>query len=93
LPDGSTALSFDHRVIDGKDPAELAQAIAAHSNGFVLPGWEPERLQELQRLFKLYEGMDEEKLFANLEYFLTSGGTGRLRSWASGWLFIRTIRL
>ncbi len=70
LPDGSTALSFDHRVIDGKDPAELAQAIAAHSNGFVLPGWEPERLQELQRLFKLYEGMDEEKLFANLEYFL-----------------------
>src|SRR5574344_858002 len=70
LPDGSTALSFDYRVIEGKDPAELAKSIAAHSPGFVLPGWEPERLQELQRLFKPYEGMDEEKLFANLEYFL-----------------------
>jgi mannonate dehydratase len=70
LPDGSTALAFDHKVIDGKDPAELAQAIQDNSNGFVLPGWEPERLQELKRLFKLYAGMDEEKLFANLGYFL-----------------------
>jgi mannonate dehydratase len=70
LPDGSTALSFDHHVIDGQDPMELAKSIAEHSNGFVLPGWEPERLQELRRLFKLYEGMDEEALFANLGYFL-----------------------
>ena len=70
LPDGSTALSFDYRVIEGQEPMELARSIAEHSNGFVLPGWEPERLQELQRLFKLYEGMDEEKLFANLGYFL-----------------------
>jgi mannonate dehydratase len=35
-----------------------------------LPGWEPERLKELKKLFEMYTGIDEEKLFDNLQYFL-----------------------
>ena len=34
------------------------------------PGWEPERMAKLDELFKAYEGVDHEKLWANLKYFL-----------------------
>lgn len=33
-------------------------------------GWEPDRLKELKNVLKLYDGMDEEKLFKNYKYFL-----------------------
>lgn len=70
LYDGSTALAFDYHVIKGKTPEQMVAEIQANSNGYILPGWEPERLTELVRLFKAYEGMDEEKLRENLKYFL-----------------------
>lgn len=70
LRDDSTALSFDYRQIAGKEPKELVREMEENCNGFSLPGWEPERLTELSRLFEQYEDIDEEKLFAHLEYFL-----------------------
>ncbi|MBM6984794.1 MAG: mannonate dehydratase [Acidaminococcaceae bacterium] len=70
LYDGSTALAFDYHVIAGKSPRQMADEILSHSNGYVLPGWEPERLGELGRLFDAYEGMGEEDLRSNLGYFL-----------------------
>ena len=56
--------------IAGKTPQDMAREILDNSNGFVLPGWEPERLKELSHLFEQYEGMDEDGLRKNLEYFL-----------------------
>lgn len=70
LPDGSTALAFDARIIRDKDPQKLVEEMEANSNGFELPGWEQGRLKELQHLFELYKDVDEEQLFKNLEYFL-----------------------
>lgn len=70
LPDGSTALSYDERILRGLKPETLAADIEKGSNGFELPGWEKARLGELQRLFDLYKAVDEERLFENLEYFL-----------------------
>ena len=70
LYDGSTALAFDYRKIAGKSPQQMADEIQAGSHGFSLPGWEPERLTELGKLFEAYEGIDEEKLFEHLGYFL-----------------------
>ena len=70
LVDGSTALSYDYRLIVNKDPQVMAKEMETNSNGFSLPGWEPERLKELTHLFELYHDVDEEKLFHNLEYFL-----------------------
>ena len=40
------------------------------SNGFELPGWEPERMARIKELFEMYKDVDEEKLFNNLVYFL-----------------------
>lgn len=70
LYDGSTALAFDYRKIAGKNPQQMVDEIQANSHGFSLPGWEPERLVELSRLFEAYREVDEEKLFAHLGYFL-----------------------
>ena len=70
LYDGSTCLAYDYHLVAGKTPQDMAREILDNSNGFVLPGWEPERLQELSRLFEQYEGMDEDGLRKNLAYFL-----------------------
>lgn len=70
LPDGSTALSYDEQMIKDLDPQQLVDEMEKGSNGFELPGWEKERLAEIKQLFALYKDIDEEKLFANLAYFL-----------------------
>lgn len=71
-PDGSTVLSYDQEIIDQMDPDKLFGAVDAKANGFVLPGWEPERLAHIRDLFALYEGVTPEKLFDNLVYFLNA---------------------
>jgi mannonate dehydratase len=68
--DGSTVLSYDQEIIDRLDPEKMFESIDSNSNGFVLPGWEPERMARIKELFELYKDVDDEKLFANLKYFL-----------------------
>jgi mannonate dehydratase len=69
-PDGSTVMSYDQKRIDQIDPDAMFSAMNEKSNGFTLAGWEPERLGRLRELFEMYAGIDEEKLFSNLKYFL-----------------------
>lgn len=71
-PDGATVLSYDQDIIDKIDPQKMFEQIDSSSNGFVLPGWEPERLSRLKELFEMYKGVDDEKLFENLKYFLNA---------------------
>ncbi|MBO4889750.1 MAG: mannonate dehydratase [Lachnospiraceae bacterium] len=68
--DGSTVLAYTQKAIDALDPEEMFGSINADSNGAVLPGWEPERMEHIRELFDLYRDVDEEKLFDNLKYFL-----------------------
>jgi len=68
--DGATVMAYDQAVIDKIDPHDISTAMNAQSNGYALPGWEPERLEKLKELFALYSGIDEDKLFAHLKYFL-----------------------
>ncbi len=69
-PDGSTVLAYDQKVVDTIDPQTFFNQTDANSNGFVMPGWEPERLGKVKELFAAYEGVTAEKLFENLVYFL-----------------------
>ncbi|MDN7144809.1 mannonate dehydratase [Liquorilactobacillus mali] len=69
LPDGSNDLAFEHKKVEG-DPKDILKAVQEDSNGYVLPGWEPERLSEVKNLFEAYAGVDEAKLRENLKYFL-----------------------
>jgi len=73
-PDGSTVLAYNQDVIDKLDPDHMKESVEAMSNGFIMPGWEPDRLDSLKDLFELYAGIDEDTLFANLVYFLEAIG-------------------
>ncbi|QIK69296.1 mannonate dehydratase [Erysipelothrix sp. HDW6C] len=68
--DGSTVLSYDQAIIDEIDIDNIFASIDEKSNGFVLPGWEPERMEHIKELFALYSTVSEEDLFNNLVYFL-----------------------
>lgn len=69
-PDGSTVLAYSQKAIDALDPEKMFDSISGDSNGYVMPGWEPERMAKIKELFTLYRDVDEEKLFSNLKYFL-----------------------
>ncbi|MEG0127149.1 MAG: mannonate dehydratase, partial [Clostridia bacterium] len=71
-PDGATVLAYDQHKVDQINPAELFSQIDGSSNGFILPGWEPERMAHVKELFEQYKQVDTEKLFQNLVYFLNA---------------------
>lgn len=52
LPDGSTCLSYDGKQVEGKSPEDMFKEIDDHSNGYAMPGWEPERMGEIKELFE-----------------------------------------
>lgn len=70
LADGSNTLYYNEEDIKGITPQELVEKTISGSGGFSLPGWEPERLKELERVLEIYKDIDEEKLLANYKYFL-----------------------
>ncbi len=70
LEDGSTALAYDDEVIKGIDPDDMFRRIEENSGGFVLPGWEPNRKDEIKDLFEKYKGVTADKLRENYKYFL-----------------------
>ena len=69
-PDGSTVLAYNQAAVDALKPEEMFASIDSDSNGFVMPGWEPERMARVKELFEMYQDVDNEKLFATLKYFL-----------------------
>ena len=69
LEDGSTALFFEKAKVEDMDPLELVNKISSNPQ-FTMPGWEPERLNQLSELFKAYEQVTSEDLWDNLKYFL-----------------------
>ncbi|HIW33638.1 MAG TPA: mannonate dehydratase [Candidatus Paenibacillus intestinavium] len=69
LEDGSTALFFEKEKVANLTPHELV-AYFQSSSTFQLPGWEPERLEQLSTTLEAYQAVDEEKLWSNLAYFL-----------------------
>ena len=48
--DGSTALFYEKSKVDDIDPMELINKIAGNTD-FTMPGWEPERLENITNLF------------------------------------------
>ena len=89
-PDGSTVFAYDEEIVRSIDPLTLFDHTTASSEGFLMPGWEPERLANIKDLFEAYKEVDEKTLFDNLVYFLK-----RIRpvarSMTSRWRFIPTI--
>ncbi|WP_059105350.1 mannonate dehydratase [Shouchella shacheensis] len=68
MEDGSTALFYEKSKVDSMDPQELIKQTTG--SAFTMPGWEPERLKDIERSLEAYKGMSEEELWNNLQYFL-----------------------
>ena len=69
LPDGSTALFYEKNKVEQLAPQELIETFLSDKE-LTMPGWEPEKMERIKDLFAAYEGMSEDQLWKNLEYFL-----------------------
>ena len=69
-PDGSTVMAYNQAAVDAIDPEKMFDSMSGEANGARLAGWEPERMAHIHELFEMYKGIDNDKLFANLVYFL-----------------------
>ncbi|MCC8016517.1 MAG: mannonate dehydratase, partial [Clostridiales bacterium] len=70
LPDGSTCLCYDGKQVEGKSPEDMFRETDNNSNGYAMPGWEPERMGEIKELFEKYKNITADDLWNNLKYFL-----------------------
>lgn len=70
LPDGSNALFFEKAMTIDVDVKEVFDRITEGAKGMTMPGFEPEKRAIIEQLFEEYQGMTEEKMFANAKYFL-----------------------
>ncbi len=68
--DGSNSLYFDEKELGNMGPLEIVKKTAEDSRGFSLPGWEPQRLAELETTLKRYESITADMLRQNFKYFL-----------------------
>ena len=69
LPDGSNALFYEKAKAECSFSQMIAR-ILENSGSYTMPGWEPERLKNIEALFEAYRDVDEEKLTENCAYFL-----------------------
>lgn len=69
LPDGSYAMAYDQSVVDGSFE-EVMERVASKADGFLLPGWEIERMAHVREIFAEYAEISEHQLAENLRYFL-----------------------
>jgi mannonate dehydratase len=70
LPDGSTALAYNHEEVLKMNPAAIADGILNNSKGYYMPGWEPERMGKMGEDIKFYQKMTTEDYWNNMKYFL-----------------------
>jgi mannonate dehydratase len=69
-PDGASVMAYQQELIDKINPNNMFDVMSEKARGHLLPGWEPERMAKIRKLFELYGKIDEEALFANLVYFI-----------------------
>jgi len=70
--DGSNSLYFDEAELEGMGPLDIVRKTAEDSKGFSLPGWEPERMAELETTLLQYKDVSADKLRENYKYFLNA---------------------
>ncbi len=68
--DGSNSLYFDEAELGNMTPMEIVENTAKNSNGFSLPGWEAERLSELNKTLEIYKTITVDDMLDNFKYFL-----------------------
>jgi mannonate dehydratase len=70
LEDSSTTMAYDEAIIGSTKPEDMFRLMEEKSSGFLLPGWEPNRRDEIMGLFADYADVTADKLRENYKYFL-----------------------
>lgn len=70
LEDGSTALFYENAKVKDINPKDFMKKMLNNAQDYTLPGWEFEKLEKLEFLFKMYKNINDEQLWDNLKYFL-----------------------
>lgn len=70
IEDGSNVLYYDEEELKNTTPLKLVEDTINNCHGFSLPGWEPERLKELETTLNIYKDINQDQLRANYKYFL-----------------------
>ena len=70
LADGSTVMRYRHEDVVRMNPASIADTLLGSSQGYSLPGWEPERLHAMGEDMRIYQEMDPDAYWSNAKYFL-----------------------
>ena len=70
--DGSNSLYFDEQELGTMTPMDIVKKTEENSNGFTLPGWEPERLADLEHVMEEYQSVTSEDLLNNFAYFMNA---------------------
>ena len=70
LPDGSTAMYYNHDDVQKMNPASIADEMVSNAGGYSLPGWEPERFSVMAEDIEFYQHMTQEEYWNNMKYFL-----------------------
>jgi len=68
--DGSNALFFENAVVSNQSAQSMIEKVLEGAGDKTMPGWEPERLKDVEKLFEKYKDVDDEKLMENCKYFL-----------------------
>lgn len=69
LDDGSHTMRYEDALVQGT-AQETMERMQAASGGHKLPGWEPERLADINKLLAGYAHLDEDGLAENFKYFI-----------------------
>lgn len=70
LEDGSTVMAYRHEEVLKMNPSIMADVMAGSARGYSLPGWEPERLDEMGTDIDFYQTVNLEDYWSNVKYFL-----------------------
>ncbi len=70
LEDGSTVMAYCHAELTGMDPVSIGSSMHGESEGFSLPGWEPERMPLMTADIGFYRQMPVDQYWENIRYFL-----------------------
>ncbi len=70
LEDGSNAMFYERAKLENISISDLIKNQLKQSGKFTIPGWEPERLKNINSLLDSYSSLSENALRNNLKYFL-----------------------
>ena len=68
LSDGSFAMSYRHKDAVALNPVSIAEKML--DEGFYMPGWEKDRVEQMAIDIEFYNSMSQEEYWNNMKYFL-----------------------